>query len=95
MPVMISVGASNVSTPALVEVTTMPGNIIDIGVDLSLEAPYGAAQDFDGVYSDGLIEVSSSVPLIWDARNTSSRLPIGQNNTYVVGALEPLSARGL
>ncbi len=37
MPVIISVTASNVSTPALVEVTTMQGNIINIGMDLSLD----------------------------------------------------------
>ena len=99
MPVMISVSASNVSTPALVEVTTMPGNIINIGMNLSLdpsssvtETPNGT---FYGFYSDELTEISSSVPSIWEARNTSSHLPIGQNNTYVIGALEPLSARGL
>ena len=92
MPVMISVIASNVSAPALVEVTTMPGNIIDIGVNLSAVASNGTPY---GVYSDELTQISSSVPFIWEARNTSSRLPIGQNNAYVADALELLSAPGL
>ena len=92
MPVMISVNASNVSAPALVGVTTMPGDIIDIGVNMS-DVHYSAYDPL--ICSDELTEISLSIPFIWEARNTSSRLPIGQNNTYVVGALEPLRARGL
>ena len=86
MPVMVSVSAVNVSTPALIEVATMPGNPIDIGVNLS------AITSFDGspepIYSQELIEITASVPFLWEARDTLIRLPIGLNNTYVVGAFE-------
>ena len=93
IPVMISVSASNVSTPGLVEVTMMPGNVVDIDVIFSSEGtPYGASYL---VYSGALMEISSSVPFIWESKNTSSRLPIGQNNTYVISAFELLNARGL
>jgi hypothetical protein len=93
MPTMVSVNAVNVSTPALIEVATMPGNLIDIGVNLSAITSFNRIPT--SIYSQELIEIASSVPFLWESRDTPIRLPVGLNNTYVVGAFELFGARGL
>lgn len=79
MPALISVSAFNMPTPTILEVTTMPGNIIDIGVNLSAISDLNA-NPFN-IYSRELVTTASSVSFLWTSRNTSIRTPSGMNDT--------------
>ena len=59
----------------------MPGNIIDLGANLtSLGLNSGA---FELIYSEDLLGAMSAMPYVWGNRNTSIRLPMGVNETSV------------
>jgi hypothetical protein len=77
----MSVTTAIVPTSVLVEVDTIPGDIIDLGANLTLLGySTGAIQI---VYSDDLIGAISALPYVWENRNASIRLPLGVNDTSV------------
>lgn len=81
MPAIINVGTVNVTAPAVVAVTTLPGNIIDIGVNMSQLEVWNANPEGGGVFAPELMGIASSVPFIWESKNASIRLPPGLNGT--------------
>jgi len=79
MPTLVSVNSATVLTPVLVEVDTFPGNIIDLGANLTLlGVQTGAIQV---IYSDDLISAMSALPYIWENKDASIRLPVGVNGS--------------
>jgi hypothetical protein len=87
MPTLVSVGTATVLTPVLVEVDTIPGNIIDLGANLTLLGFNSGA--VEAIYSDDLLSAMSAVPYIWENRNASIRLPLGVNETSVLLSIMP------
>jgi hypothetical protein len=81
MPTLISVNTAAVPTSLLVDVDTIPGNIIDLGANVTLLGFNTGAVEF--IYSDDLLGAVSAVPYIWENRNASIRLPLGVNETSV------------
>jgi hypothetical protein len=76
-PALISVSTAIVPIPVVVELDTIPGNIIDLGADLT----YFGNMSVDNVYSQDLLDVVSAVPYLWENRNASIRLPLGVKET--------------
>jgi hypothetical protein len=66
--------------PVFVKLDTMPGNIIDLGTNLTYLKLYGT---FDYIYSEDLLVAVSPVPYLWETRNSSVHLPLGLNATSV------------
>jgi putative effector of murein hydrolase len=81
MPTLMSVNTATVPTPVLVEVDTMPGNIINLGANLTLLG--GLWTPIVGAYSVDLIGAMSALPYVWENKNSSIRLPLGVNETSV------------
>lgn len=81
MPTLVSVNTAAVPVSVLVEVDTIPGNIIDLGANLTLLGYSTGA--FGLVYSDDLLSAVSALPYVWENRNASIRLPLGVNETSV------------
>lgn len=79
MPTLISVNTAAAPTPAIVEVDTMPGNIIDLGANITLLEHI----PFNGIYSDDLLKSVSAISYLWENRNASIRLPLGIKETSV------------
>jgi hypothetical protein len=78
MPALISVNTAMVPTPVVVKLDTIPGNIINLGVNsASLADPQAV------IFSEDLLHVTSAVPYLWENRNASIRLPLGLNETSV------------
>lgn len=83
MPAIITVGTVNVTSPAVVEVATLPGDIIDIGVNMSQFDVWNGSPEGGGVYSPELMGIAAAVPFLWESQNASVRLPPGLNKTWV------------
>jgi hypothetical protein len=78
MPTLISVNTATVLTSVPIEIDTIPGNIVNLGV----------GNDFldrldDPSYPDDLIGAISALPYTWENRKASIRLPPGVNETSV------------
>lgn len=78
MPALVSVNTTTVPTSVVVKLDTIPGNIINLGLNLTrLE------DDQPFVFSQDLINVTHAVPYLWENRNALIRLPPGLNETSV------------
>lgn len=80
MPAVISVNPVNVSQSATVQVSKMPGKIVNIGMDLSGD---WLPALLSGNYSVDLIAMSSSTPFFFEHLNSSIGLPRGYNGTVL------------
>lgn len=81
MPAIVTVGTVNVTSPCVVEITTLPGNIIDIGVDMSQLEVWNGSPEGGGVFAPELMGIASAVPFIWESQNASIQLPPGLDKT--------------
>ena len=80
MPILISVNTATVSVPVFVELDTVPGNIVDLGINVTALEFGGLSYD---MHSDDLLGATSAVPYIWENRNATIHLPLGFNGTSV------------
>ena len=81
MPTLVLVNTATVSTDVLINVDTIPGNIIDLGANLTLLGSNdGLVAD---IYSEDLLDTMAALPYIWENRGAPIHLPLGVDKTSV------------
>jgi len=83
MPTLISINTATVPSPVFVKLDTMPGDMIDLGINVSLPSTEDLDPNvvFSNVNSQDLLGAVPAVPYLWDNKNESIRLPLGLNDT--------------